>query len=105
MIIGRIIGWIFIIAAFLVLGRDILRYLDTGVWQSVLLGQLWFELDPEGLNLIQAVIQRYLLPEIWDPGVMTVLLWPAWLDFLVPGVLLVILFKRRKKAPTSAFES
>lgn len=105
MIIGRIIGWIFIIAAFLVLGHDTLRYLDTGTWQSILLGELWFMLDPDSLNLTQAIIQRYLLPSIWDPGITTLLLWPAWLDFLVPGIVLTVLFKRRRKAAKSAFES
>ena len=27
------------------------------------------------LNLVQAVVQRYVLPELWDPVIVTILLW------------------------------
>ncbi|MCF8467284.1 MAG: hypothetical protein K9G33_07770 [Sneathiella sp.] len=104
-IIGRIIGWIFIGIAFLVLGHDILQYLNNGSWQSILLGELWFNLDPQGLNFTQAIIQRYLFPSLWDPIITTVLLWPAWLDFLVPGVILVTVFYKRRKQGGSNFSS
>ena len=30
------------------------------------LGEVWFALDPFSLNLVQAVIQRYVHPAIWD---------------------------------------
>lgn len=61
------------------------------------LGQLWFELSPETLNLSQAVIQRYVHPAVWDPILQTALTWPAWVVFAGLGVLFMWLGARRQK--------
>lgn len=97
-IIGRILGWIMTGSAFLVLGHDLLQYLDSEVWHSILLGELWFMINPEGLNLTQAIVQRYISPTLWDPVILNLLLWPAWLVFLVLGLVLLVLFRKRRKA-------
>jgi hypothetical protein len=95
-IIGRLIGWALIAIAFMVLGRDLLLFLSTGELQFILLGELWFSAFPEGLNLTQAIVQRYLFPSLWDPVILTMLLWPAWMNFFIPGLLFIILFRKRK---------
>lgn len=41
------------------------------------LGEVWFSLAPGSLNLAQAVIQRYISPAVWDPGIIWVLAQPA----------------------------
>ncbi|MEX1037007.1 MAG: hypothetical protein WDZ54_13735 [Sneathiella sp.] len=105
MIIGRIIGWILIGSAFLVLGHDILKYLNTEAWHSILLGELWYNLNPQGLNLTQAIVQRYLTPILWDPVILTVLLWPAWAVFLLPGVVLLLLFRKRRTSSGRGFST
>ncbi|MBO0332985.1 hypothetical protein J0X12_05135 [Sneathiella sp. CAU 1612] len=97
MIIGRILGWILTGGAFLVLGHDFLQYLDSQTWHSILLGELWFTINPEGLNLTQAIVQRYIWPTLWDPVILSLLLWPACLVFLAPGLLLLLLFRKRRK--------
>ncbi|TNE42024.1 MAG: hypothetical protein EP348_00405 [Alphaproteobacteria bacterium] len=89
----------------MVLGHDALMFLNTESWQPIPLGQLWYNLDAQGLNLVQAIIQRYLFPGLWDPTITTVLLWPAWLDFLVPGILLSIIFFKRRKPRESSFSA
>ncbi|MCA3337938.1 MAG: hypothetical protein INF90_05375 [Roseomonas sp.] len=48
------------------------------------LGAVLFRLDPSLLNLVQAVVQRYLLPMIWDDVLLPVLEAPAW---VIPAVL------------------
>jgi hypothetical protein len=48
------------------------------------LGSVLFRLDPGILNLAQAVVQRYLLPMLWDDVLLPVLEAPA---FLAPAVL------------------
>ncbi|MZR30032.1 hypothetical protein [Sneathiella litorea] len=103
MIIGRIFGWILIGSAFLVVGHDLLQYLNNMVWHSILLGELWFIVNPEGLNLMQAIVQRYISPTLWDPFILSLLLWPAWMVFLVPGITLAILFRKRKKKEGRGF--
>jgi hypothetical protein len=48
------------------------------------LGAVLFRLDPGLLNLVQAVVQRYLLPMLWDDVLLPVLEAPA---FVAPAVL------------------
>jgi hypothetical protein len=94
-IVGRILGWILIVLSLMLLGNEILASLRAGEWAPQLLGQLWFELDGESLNLTQAIVQRYLFPQLWDPVIIELLLWPAWIIFAVPGIVLLILFRKR----------
>jgi len=97
MIVGRIIGWIFLIAALAVLARDVLASIDAGSLSLIAAGELWFSLHNGSLNLIQAVTQRYVLPSLWDPVMVTILLWPAVLVLGVPGILLTWLFRTRRR--------
>jgi hypothetical protein len=95
MIVGRIIGWLFVLAAVAAAARDMVAWYDTGTFDPMPLGQLWFNLDNGSLNLIQAVTQRYLLPELWDPVIVNILLLPAWFVFAVPAIVLLVLFRKR----------
>ncbi|QDG74554.1 hypothetical protein FJ695_00965 [Labrenzia sp. PHM005] len=61
------------------------------------LGQLWFEMSPETLNLSQAVIQRYVHPTVWDPMIQTLLTWPAWVVFAGFGLMFLWLGAQRQK--------
>ena len=74
MIVGRVIGWVFLLAGAAVLARDVMVWLDTKVWAPIALGQLWYQLDRSSLNLAQAVIQRYVLAFLWDPIIVSILL-------------------------------
>ncbi|MBX6369807.1 MAG: hypothetical protein IRZ04_17635 [Rhodospirillales bacterium] len=95
MIVGRVVGWAVFLAGLVVLGRDILGWLDTGIFAPIVLGQLWFDLSPGSLNLAQAVIQRYIHPALWDPVITSVLFLWASPFFLILGIALVWLFRRR----------
>ena len=65
--IGRLIGWVFFLAGLAVLGRDAFIWIETKQWAPIALGQLWYNLSPSSLNLVQAVVQRYIHPFLWDP--------------------------------------
>ena len=99
MIVGRLIGWILIFGAVLVLGYEAAGWIDSdaGIWRVRAAGKLWFDIHPGSLNATQAVIQRYVLPALWDPVIQTVLTWPAWAVLGVPGFLLAWLFRRRRR--------
>lgn len=84
-------------AAFAILWLEIAAWRADGVWRLLALGEVWFRLDVGSLNLVQAVIQRYLYPAIWDPGVVTVLLWPAWPCFAAIGAVLAFFGLRPKR--------
>jgi hypothetical protein len=96
MLLFRIIGWVLIGIALLCAGGEALASLQAGQWSPTAAGELWFRLDSASLNLSQAVIQRYVAPWLWDLGIVTVLLAPAWIVIGLPGVLLSLL---RRTAP------
>lgn len=91
----RLFGWILIAGALYALWLEGSAYWDTGVHESVLAGAYWYMFSPGSLNFIQAIIQRYLLPELWDPVIVTVLLWPAWAVLGAPGLAIEWWCRRR----------
>ena len=67
------------------------------------LGAVWFDLSPGSLNLVQAVVERYLWAGLWDRVLFPVLAWPAALILGIPGLALVGLgFLFARKAPPKA---
>jgi hypothetical protein len=67
-------------------------------------GQLWFELNSASLNTFQAVVQRYLHPDLWNNAIVPLLLRPAWevLVFLIVltvtiGVALIVFARARRR--------
>ncbi len=111
MAFGRAIGWTLIILAAVALGYDLVTWWQAqpGDWSHFdrigrigelhvsSLGELWFRIDPDSLQLAQPAIQRHLWPELWDPIILTVLLWPACLVLLGLGAIFVLLFRRRRR--------
>ena len=95
--IGRIIGWIVLLAGLSVLVRDGLVWIDTAHWAPIALGQLWFDISPSSLNLIQAVVQRYIHPFLWDPIIVSILLCWAFAVLMVLGVLILAVSGRRAR--------
>ena len=53
------------------------------------LGAVWFDLSPGSLNLVQAVVERYLWAGLWDHILFPVLAWPAAVVLGLPGLALV----------------
>lgn len=93
MIILRAIGWALIVLGVLVLARDVWAWIGGAPFRLVTGGELWFTIDQPSLNLVQAVIQRYVWPPLWDPVLVTVLLWPAALTLAGLGLILVVAFQ------------
>jgi hypothetical protein len=77
------------------------------------LGRVWFQHDPfaflnkgPSIQLVQVFFERKLaVPALWDPGMTTLLNWPAWLALGSFGLLCVVvcsflfaLTKRRSPA-------
>ena len=100
----RGIGWVLLLLAALVLVFAVVILIGGTPIFSETGGEYWFKADSESLNLAQAVIQRYLHPSVWDPFVVNILLWPVagglglvFAVFAVPGLLMVSLFRRRRR--------
>lgn len=56
------------------------------------LGTLWHAWAPESVNLVQAVVQRYLHPLLWTHVLLPVLLTPALVVFAVLGTATLLLW-------------
>jgi len=107
MIVGRIIGWIFLIAALAVLVRDVLASIDAGAITLIAAGELWFHLHQTSLQVAEPAIARHVPiigPWLWHPVIYTLLTWPALFVFAVPGLLLSWLFRPRRRK-TGMFKS
>ena len=92
----RLIGWLLILAAlFVLLRHDVWGWYQTGTWRMIPAGQVWFDLDRSSLNMAQAVIERYVARFLWFPVIATILQWPAALVLGVPGIVLLMIGRRR----------
>ncbi|MDE2228452.1 MAG: hypothetical protein KGL11_05355 [Alphaproteobacteria bacterium] len=81
---GRWLGFLLLLAALLVLGRDLLAWRAEHVLAPISLGELWIELNRASL----AAARRDLPALLWDPVMITLLrLWAAP-ALALPGLLL-----------------
>ncbi len=95
--VGCILGWFFMLAALAVALWEILgRDPDKGL-QFMPAGELWYRIDVGSLNLVQAVIARYVWPPLWDPVLTSLLQLPAIVVPAVPGLALLVLCHTRPK--------
>jgi hypothetical protein len=87
----RLLGLVLLAGALLAAAWQFQLWAQTGRFIPLALGQMWFNIDPSSLNLVQAVIERYVWPSLWDPVILTVLRWPAWAVLGLPALVLLIL--------------
>jgi len=97
MIIGRFFGWLITAGALMAAGVEILASLEAAAYQGLAIGYLWFKIDTGSLNLSQAIVQRYIHPSVWDPVIVTILTWPAWITLGVLGPALALIFRKRSR--------
>ena len=90
------LGLLLLALAMIALFYELFAASSNGGYRAIAAGELWFHLHPYSLNLSQAVTQRYLLPALWDPIIISILQWPAWSILGAPGAVLAILFYPRK---------
>ena len=68
------------------------------LWQSVEqdrmvltpLGEIWYRLSADSLNLLQAGIQRAISPVVWDPVIVGFLRLPAFMALLILAALVLL---------------
>lgn len=94
---GWIVGGGLLALALVALGWEVIAWGLTGQYESRLPGQVWASIDRPSLNLTQAVVQRYILPELWDYVILPILLAPLWLVLAIPGLLLAVLCRHGRR--------
>lgn len=96
----RILGWLFLLAGGGFLAADAIGWMRTGTVSPTALGQIWFWLDRYSLNLVQAVIERYVAATLWQGVIGPALLQPGWVVFPLLGAACLALgrlFGRRRR--------
>ncbi len=95
----RILTWLGVVLtalAALALLYEAIVAAQAGQWRLVPAGEIWFTLHTASLNLVQAIVQRYLHPFLWDPVIAGFLQWPLWASFGGPGIALLTIFGSRR---------
>lgn len=98
----KVLGQVFLVLAAAVLGAGAWLWLAG---QDLLqpLGRVWFTAHAASLNLLQAVVQRYIYADLWDAAFVPFLLMPAWKAFAVLFLALAVIggtflaFSRRRR--------
>ena len=93
----RVFGWLLILVALTLLGRDVYAWVQSGHWAATLTGKLWSQFSPDSLSLLQAAIEHHVWRPLWTNGIAPILLQPVWLVLGVAGIVLVALFRRSRK--------
>jgi hypothetical protein len=96
-IIIRIIGVWFLLAAVVTLVIDATKSLAVNQLVITSLGQQWYEIHKTSLESAQKSIEQHVHPLVWDPVMTALLLWPSWALFALVGIVLLWLGRSRKR--------
>lgn len=95
--IARTVGLLLVVCAFASLVVDGSRSIANETLVLTPAGKTWYDVDRDSIGLAQAVVQRYTFPFIWDPVVQTALTWPTAAVLGVPGLILLVVGRRRRR--------
>jgi hypothetical protein len=86
MIVARVLGWASFLAGLILLGRDLLGWLDTHRLEPLSFRRLWLDVDPGAF----AAAQRHVPARLWEAAAAPALeLW-AWPALLILGLVLIV---------------
>ena len=97
MVIIRIIGFWFLLAAVITLVIDATKSLAVNRLVITSLGQQWYEIHKDSLVAAQKAVETHIHPIIWDPFLTALLSWPSWALFALFGVILLWLGRKRRR--------
>jgi hypothetical protein len=89
MILLRLLALGFLTLAAVAAGVDLWSSVaQDGAPRLAALGEWWAWAHRDSLLLLQPAIERHISPALWDPGIQTLLEWPAAADLAALGGLL-----------------
>ena len=101
-IVLRLIGALALAFAALMLLSD-LHITGGGLdYRPAALGEVWHHWHVPSLNLLQAIVERYVLPQLWSYVLLPLLLAPAWIVAVILGAVLIALSYVRISAHKAA---
>jgi len=90
----RVIGLLLIALSAGALVGDVLAAKDGFRLRAV--GEVWFQIHPDSLQLLQPALERHVAVWLWDPVMLTLLTWPLAPVLAVPGLALLLLRRKKK---------
>jgi hypothetical protein len=91
----RAIGFLCLACALVAGVLDVILSIDASRLVLTPIGQTWYKLDFESLNLTQSIIEHYLHPFIWNPIMQWVLRQPTIIVFFVLALIFYALGHKR----------
>jgi hypothetical protein len=95
-LILRLLGALLVLLALWPLLRETGMAIGEPGHSFIPLGQLWFEINPASLNMLQAGIQRRISPGLWEDVIQPFLTWPAWPVLIAAGLTLILIGRARR---------
>lgn len=74
-------------------------------YRPAALGQVWHNWHAPSLNLLQAIVERYIWPQLWSYVLLPLLLSPAWIVTAAKGIILVAISHVRISVHSAASPS
>jgi hypothetical protein len=96
----RALAVLFLLLGLITLAVDLYSSLSTdGIIRLAALGEWWAWIHRDSLLVLQPAVERHISPALWDPGIQTVLEWPAAADFAGLGAIFWLLHRwgRRRR--------
>lgn len=97
MILLRWLGWLLLFVALGTWAYEAIMALIEWDYRVIAGGELWARAGRNSLVGFQAFIEKQIWPWLWWNIVLPILQGPAWAIPLVPGFLLIVLFRRRRR--------
>ncbi|MGF1500460.1 MAG: hypothetical protein ACFBSD_01470 [Paracoccaceae bacterium] len=98
----RIAALLFLGLALVVLGIDLWPLIAGGEaseeagFRLSALGEWWYTLHPDSLQLLQPAIERHITPYLWDPVILSLLEAPLAVEFAVLAGLCWVMRRRTR---------
>ncbi len=97
MVVGRVLGWLLVLAAILAFGAEVVFLVKTGAYTMLTVGKIWAGIDANSLVGFGAFVEKSISPALWSDVLVPLFSLPAWAVAGVPGAALVW-FCRKGKA-------
>jgi hypothetical protein len=92
----RFVGFWVLAAGFVFLIHDGTKSIAGNQLLFMKLGDAWYQIHANSLQLLEPAITRHVSEYLWDPVMLTVLTAPAWLVLGILGGLLMLIGRKKK---------
>ncbi len=99
LLIGRIMGVALLLGALIAMAVEAFGWWRDGVWEIVSLGGAWASINANSLVGLGAFVENSISPWLWIEIMVPLLTLPLWLVLGLPGVVLVITTRRKRRRP------